>query len=282
VKDVESNESFKAVTNLQDFSEKVIVITGASSGIGQELALALSAVACNLVLIGRDAGRLEQALARTGSNGARVMTIAADMSDAKQCEAAIGKAVAAFGSIDHLFCNAGSAMKGFFGDAEHPHAAVEMMENNYNSVVYSCFYSLPHLTRSKGHITVTGGLVGHVGLPGYAAYAASKHAVRGFIHAIRNELAGREVGITLVNPDIVRTSIRQNMLDASGRPMPLDYTEKNLMSARECAHKTLRSTLQKKAEVFLTLRCRVLILLQTFFPATLDKILLKSIGGARA
>jgi NADP-dependent 3-hydroxy acid dehydrogenase YdfG len=282
VEDVESIGSFKAVTNLQSFSQKVIVITGASSGIGQELALALSSVACDLVLIGRDAQRLEQMLARTSNNCARVMTIAADMSDGPQCEAAIEQAVSAFGSIDHLFCNAGMAMKGFFGDADHPHAAVKVMENNYNSVVYSCFYSLPHLTRAKGHITVTGGLVGHVGLPGYAAYAASKHAVRGFVHAIRNELAGRQVGITLVNPDIVRTSIRKNMLDASGRPMPLDYTEKNLMSARECADKTLRSTLQKRSEVFLTLRCKLLILLQIFSPGTLDKILRKSIGGARA
>jgi len=263
------------------FDRKVIVITGASSGIGKELALALSAVESHLVLIGRDAGRLDAVLALTNKTSRHAITIVADMSDSKQCEEAIAQAIRAFGKIDFLFCNAGTAMKGLFGDADNPQATIEVMENNYNSIVYSCFYSLPHLKKTKGHITVTGGLIGHVGLPGYAAYAASKHAVRGFVHAIRNELAGCHVGVTLVNPDIVQTSIRQNMRDASGRPAPLGYTEKNLMSAKECAYKTLQSTIERRPEVFFTFRSKLLVFLQFFLPATLDKLLIKSMGGTR-
>lgn len=261
------------------WSGKVIVITGATGGIGREIALQLAPSSPRLVLVGRDEARLSGAAQECARLGAAVYTVLADLSNQADCARAIDEAVNRFGGIDALFCVAGQAMKGGFASADAPDATVDLMRVNYGSVVYLCHRALPQLLQRQGRIAVVAGLVGHVGVPGYTAYSATKHAVVGFCRALRHELATRGVSVTLINPDTVRTGIRENMRNASGSPAPEPYGNEAVMEPADCARHAIAATEARQRECSFG-RVRLLRTLQAVLPNVLDNLLARSMKAA--
>lgn len=255
------------------YAGKVAIVTGASSGIGQALVVQLIAEGAQVFAVGRDAQRLDNLYGLTNAPVTRLVTGQFDVQDDAACRQLVDHCLGHFGRIDLVFCNAGRAMKGVFMSADSPLPCTGLMRTNYDSVVYLAFHTLAHLIQTQGHLTVTGGIVSHVGLPGFSAYCASKHAVRGFIESLRREVTGLGVTLTLVSPDTVRTAVRANMQDACGHPDPTPYGDEKLMSAEQCADKILEATRRKKRHVWLSTRARLLNCLQFAFPGLAQKIL---------
>jgi NAD(P)-dependent dehydrogenase (short-subunit alcohol dehydrogenase family) len=258
------------------FAGQVVLVTGASSGIGRELAVQLATQSAQVVLVGRDVERLAATQAACAAAGTMPHAVVGDVSDEQACRRAVAEAVAHHGRLDALFCMAGQAMKGRFRDADNAQARVRLMGANFDSVVYLCHQALPHLARSGGRVVVTAGLLGHVAVPGYAAYAAAKHAVVGFCRSLRRELASEGVAVTLVSPDTVRTSVRESMRDASGRPAPEAYGPEKTMLAVECARRILEAAARRQPELVLG-RGPLLQALQSLAPRLLDGMLGKAI-----
>ncbi|WP_443690576.1 SDR family NAD(P)-dependent oxidoreductase [Pseudomonas sp.] len=255
------------------YADKVAIVTGASSGIGQALVVQLIAEGAQVFAVGRDAERLNSLYGLTNAPVTQLATGQFDVQDEAACRQLVESCLSCFGRIDLVFCNAGRAMKGAFLSANSPLPSTGIMRTNYDSVVYLAFYTLPHLIHTQGHITVTGGIVSHVGLPEFSAYCASKHAVRGFIESLRREVTAEGVTLTLVSPDTVRTAVRANMQDACGNPDPIPYGDEKVMSAEQCAGKILDATRRKKRDVLLSTRARLLNLLQFAFPGLAQKVL---------
>lgn len=265
----------------ESFAMKVAVVTGASSGIGREIAMQLASQGAYLVLVGRDSQRLSEVVQQCTGSAATLAVVVSDLAREDECIRVIGEAVREFGRIDALFCVAGQAMKGRFADADNAQACIRIMRVNYDSTVFLCHHALPHLVERKGRIVVVGGLVGHAGVPGYSAYAAAKHAVVGFCRTLRRELMFSGVCVTLVSPDTVKTAVKDNMLDASGKPAPESYGNESAMSASQCARHVLAASLQRAPEWVLG-RGRLLQTLQAIWPRILDRLLAKTAGSTPA
>ncbi|GJP37535.1 hypothetical protein CLOM_g21935 [Closterium sp. NIES-68] len=179
----------------EDVRGKVVIITGASSGIGQEAARVYAQKGARLVL----AGRREEELRRTADmcklEGAEARVALVDVTVAAECEKLVSDTIAAFGRLDHLFNNAGMAHSFYMEEARNTEVA-QVMDVNFWGAIYPTFYALPHLRRSQGHIVVTSSVASFIPYPRMAIYNASKVALVNFFDTLRVEV-GDEVGITV-------------------------------------------------------------------------------------
>ncbi|CAI5509336.1 unnamed protein product [Closterium sp. Naga37s-1] len=200
----------------EDVRGKVVVITGASSGIGQEAARVYAQKGARLVL----AGRREEELRRTAEmckmEGAEARVALVDVTVAAECEKLINDTIAAFGRLDHLVNNAGIAHSFFMEEAKNTDVA-EVMDVNFWGAIYPTFYALPHLRRSQGHIVVTSSVASFIPYPRMAIYNAAKAALVNFFDTLRVEV-GDEVGITVATPGWVESEMTAGkFVTAEGR-----------------------------------------------------------------
>ena len=195
-------------------SRKTYLITGASTGIGAALARTWASRGDNVVLAARSEDALRE-LARLC--GSRALAVPTDVTDPKQCEAMVKAAVDRFGGLDVLVNNAGISMWARFRDVTDLSLVERIMRVNYLGTVYSTHYALPHLLASKGLVVGISSLTGKTGVPTRSGYAASKHAMQGFLDSIRIELRGTGVGVLVVSPGFVKTDIRSKVLGTDGK-----------------------------------------------------------------
>ena len=170
------------------YAGKVVVVTGASQGIGKALCLELAAQRPRLVLAARDAAALEAVAAECRARGAETLVVPTDVGDEAACRALVERAVERFGGVDVLVNNAGMGMLARFEDVTDLSLYERLMRVNYLGSVYPTFYALPHLKRSRGQIVAVSSLAGLNGVPMRTAYAATKHAQMGFFDSLRIEL----------------------------------------------------------------------------------------------
>ena len=182
------------------FTNRVIVITGASSGIGRALARELAVERPRLVLAARDAERLEEVAADCERLGAETLVVPTDVTRPEECGRMIDQCVARFGGVDVLVNNAGRAMWARFDELDDLAVMADIMHVNYLGCVYGTHFALPHLKRSRGLVVAVASISGIVGAPMLSGYSASKHAVIGFFESLRIELAASGVGVTIVAP----------------------------------------------------------------------------------
>jgi len=195
--------------------DKALWITGASSGIGEALALEASRRGALVVLSGRD----EAALARTAGRCAvgRTAILPFDLSSGKERIEAAAKVPSFFGRIGCLILNAGVSQRSRFADTS-PEVFDLILETNFKASVDLCRSVLPEmLARGSGSIACVSSIAGLMGAPWRTAYSASKHALGGFFSALRAELSGKGIRITMVFPGFVRTDISRNALEGDGR-----------------------------------------------------------------
>ena len=199
------------------YAGKVVVVTGASQGIGKALCLELAPQGPRLVLAARDAGALERVAAECRPAGAETLVVPTDVADESACRALVAKVVERFGALDVLVNNAGIGMLARFEDVTDLSLYERLMRVNYLGSVYPTAYALPHLKRSGGQIVAVSSLAGLSGVPMRTAYAATKHAQMGFFDSLRVELRGTGVSVTVIAPYFVQSEIRRRSPGPDGR-----------------------------------------------------------------
>jgi|SRR5690606_30487437 len=234
------------------FIDRVIVITGASEGIGRALACELAPDRPRLVLCARNAARLEEAAAACRASGAEVLTVQADLSSQEACQRLIDRAVERFGAIDVLVNNAGITMWSRLDEMQNLSALEHVMRVNYLSAAFVTHAALPHLKKSRGLIVAVASLAGLTGVPERTGYAASKHAMVGFFESLRIELAGSAVDVTLVAPDFVVSQIHRRALGPDGKPLgSTPMQESHIMTAERCAQ-LMRRAMERRQRLLIT------------------------------
>jgi len=266
------------------FRDNVVVLTGASAGIGHQLALQLAAQGARLVLAARDATKLEETAAACRALGAAAIAVPTDVGDEARCKALVERAVAEYGRIDTLVNNAGIGMWARFDEMTDLSPFERIMRVNYLGSVYPTFYALPHLKKTRGRIVSVNSLTGRTGVPTRSGYAASKHAAAGFFDTIRIELDGTGVTVTQVFPGFVATEIRERAFGPDGLPLGEGNSpvrEAEVMTAEECARQTLAAAAARKRELIMTLRGKIGARLKLLAPALVDRIAAKAIARGK-
>ncbi len=256
---------------MHSFAGQSIVITGASTGIGRELALTLAPEKPCLVLAARSAERLAEVAAQCDALGAQTLVVPTDVTDEGQCRELMQQAALRFGGIDVLVNNAGRAMWSRFDELADLAPLEEVMRLNYLGSVCCTYYALPHLKRSRGCLVAMASVAGLTGVPLLSGYSASKHAVIGFFESLRIELAASGVSVTIVAPDWVQSEILERSLDAQGRPLgysPLD--QKHMLRADRAADRIKRGIARRERLVLMSARSKSLGWGKLLFPWLVD------------
>ncbi|ATB45252.1 SDR family oxidoreductase [Corallococcus macrosporus] len=258
---------------------KTVVITGASAGIGEALAVVLAGRGANLVLAARNEEALQRVKARCEAAGGRAVVVPTDVGDAEACRLLVERAVEAFGGIDVLVNNAGVTMDARVDEVKDLSLFDRLMRINYLGAVYCTHHALPHLKARRGLVVAVSSLTGKTGVPNRSGYAASKHAMHGFFDSLRIELRGTGVDVTVVCPGFVATHIRDNALGADGQPVRRSKHDESAgnMDVDTCVAITLKAMERREREVVMTTKARIAQFLKLVAPGVVDRIAAKAI-----
>jgi len=263
--------------------QQVIVITGASDGIGAEMALQLATThgaRLALVLAARTAATLQTVAAQCQALGARCLAVPTDVSEQAQCQALVAATIAAFGRMDVLINNAGISAQALFAEvkADDLQWYERLMRINLWGSVWCTHAALPHLQASRGRIVAVSSLAGLIGVPGRTAYSASKFAMTGFFEALRAELVGAGVSVTTAYPGVVLTNIRSHGLNAAGVAAGSSgLKEDKAMGVQECAALILRGMERREREVVMTASGKLGRFLKLIWPAAVERMALNAL-----
>jgi short-subunit dehydrogenase len=255
------------------FTDKIVVITGASSGIGKALALAALQRGAKVAVCARNLQKLQESY--QGTNKEKLLLFAADVSREEDCRAFIDAVMQKWGRIDALINNAGISMRALFEDADTK-VIRELMDINFWGTVYCTKYAVSSIRENKGVIAGVSSIAGYRGLPARTGYSASKFAMQGFLEALRTELLHTGAHVMWVSPGFTASNIRNVARGADGHAQgetPLD--EGKLMSAEACADIILDSMEKRKRTVVMTGQGKLTVLMNKLFPALADKLVYK-------
>ena len=253
------------------FADKVIVITGASEGIGAELARQLSRDRPKLVLAARRLDALQAVAAQCEALGAKTFVKVADVSIEADCRSLIAHAVDTFGGIDVLVNNAGISMHANFDEIADTGVYEQLMRINLMGSIWPTHAALAHLKSSKGLVVAVASLAGLIGVPGRTTYCATKFAQTGFFEALRVELAPDGVAVCIVYPGVVATEIRRNGWNAQGQPAGVSgVNELGAMSVKECAARIVAAIRLRKREEVMTAKGKLGRWIKLIAPKKLD------------
>jgi short-subunit dehydrogenase len=239
---------------MSHFKDKVIVVTGASEGIGRALCLALAPQGPRLVIAARNEARLLDLKCEAEAKGAQVLMVPTDVTQEASCKKLIRATIEKCGGLDVLVNNAGGTMWTTFEDLTDTSVFEKLMRLNYLGSVYCTHYALPYLKQSKGLIVAVASVAGLIGVPTRTGYAASKHAMFGFFNSLRLELDGTGVDVTMVAPDYVLSEIHRRALGPDGKPLGKSpMQEDKIMTAQTCAAMIVRA-MEKRSRLLLTSR----------------------------
>ena len=200
---------------MSSFKDKHIVITGASSGIGQALAVEFAKLGSQVSICARNQEKLRETCALVEAEGAQCHPFIADVSQQSDCEGFIASSIENFGAIHVLINNAGVSMRALFEDVEIS-VLREIMDINFWGTVYCTKAALPSVLETHGTLVAISSVTGFKGLPGRTAYAASKFALHGFYESLRMEHHKRDLHVMISCPGWTSTNIRRGALTASG------------------------------------------------------------------
>lgn len=251
------------------FQNKVIVITGASSGIGKALADIFLAQGALVALCARNLSKLQEAFPE--ADNSRLLLQAVDVSQEAQVAAFIDNVVQRWGRVDALVNNAGISMRALFEDVDLD-VLRNLMGINFWGTVYPCKFALPHILASQGIIVGVSSIAGYRGLPARSAYSSSKFAMQGFLEALRTELLYTGVHVMWVSPGFTASNIRNTALSADGsaqQETPLD--EGKLMSAEECAARIVTAMTKRKRTLVMTFQGKLAVWLNKLIPSFVDR-----------
>ena len=237
--------------NSKYFKDKVIIVTGASSGIGLATARLFASQDSKVVMAARSIDKLEQFRAEM-PNPENVLCVRTDVSVEQDCKNLIEETVKKFGHIDFLVNNAGISMRAMFIDLDLD-VIKRLMDTNFWGTVYCTKYALPYLLKSKGSVVGVISTAGYLGLPGRTGYSASKFAIRGFLSTLRVEHRYDGLHVMVFAPGFTASNIRNTALLADGSHQGMTpRNEDKMMTAERVAQRMAYGIRFRKNEMLLT------------------------------
>ncbi|XP_023121134.1 dehydrogenase/reductase SDR family member 7B [Amphiprion ocellaris] len=260
----------------------VVVITGASSGLGKECARVFHAAGARLVLCGRDASRLQQVVQELTASSTDTQqqtytpsTVIFDLADADTVDRAAEEILKCYGQVDVLINNAGISYRGNILET-HISVQRDVMETNYFGTVALTQALLPSMVRRRsGHIVVISSVQGKIAIPYRSAYAASKHATQAYFDCLRAEIERYQIPVTVISPGYIRTNLSVNAVTGDGSKYGVvDKTTASGRDPRDVAQLVLKAVRQRSKDVIVAgLVPNVAVYLRTLWPALFFKIM---------
>ncbi|KXK37511.1 MAG: short-chain dehydrogenase/reductase SDR [Bacteroidetes bacterium OLB9] len=260
--------------NLKKFNGEVVIITGASSGIGKACAFEFADNGALVVLAARRENELKKVEAEIKKRGGEAYSVKTDVKNIEDCKNLVDKTIEKYRKIDVLINNAGISMRANFEDLNLS-VIKELMDTNFYGAVYCTKYALPYLLKQKGTIIAISSISGLTPLPGRTGYCASKYAVDGFFNTLRLENIKKGLNVLVVHPGFTSSNIRKAALNKLGLPQnetPRD--ENKMMSSKEVAGIIVKATLNRKRDLTLTLQGKLTVWLYKNFPRLTDWLII--------
>ena len=261
---------------MREFKDKIIWITGASSGIGEALALEFAKRGARLILSARREDELKRVAALTKLPELDLMVLPFDLGDTKNATALAAQVINKFGRVDILINNGGYSQRS---------AAIEtsieidrqLMEVNYFSYVALTKAVLPYMKRQKnGHIVAVSSIAGKFGFYLRTSYSAAKHAIHGFFDSLRLETEGLGIKTLIVCPGKIKTNVSLNAVTATGTAHnKMDESHEDAMSAEECARQIISGILSNKEEIYIGGKEILMVKIKRFFPKLFGRLIRK-------
>lgn len=259
-----------------NFKDKVVWITGASSGIGEALALELASRGARLVLSARREEELARVGKLTGLPELDLLLLPFDLGNTSQATALAAQIINKFGRIDLLINNGGYSQR---SEAMNTAETIDrqLMEVNYFSYVNLTKAVLPYMKRQKsGHIVVISSIAGKFGFYLRSSYSAAKHALHGFFESLRLETEQYGINTLIVCPGKVKTNVSNNAVTSTGeKHNEMDPSHANAMSAEQCAREIIKGIVNNKEEVLIGGKEILIVYIRRFFPALFRKLIRK-------
>ena len=257
---------------MRKLKDKRIIITGASSGIGRELAKQLAAEGCRLVINARRKDRLEELATELAGAGAQCVIVDGDVTESSVRDRMLVAAKEHFGGLDILINNAGVGAMGRFDEASEERLR-QVFEVNFFAVAEFMRESLGLLKAGNEPVIVNlSSVLGHRAVPLKSEYCASKFAIHGLSDAIRAELSRDGVDLLLVSPSTTDSEFFDAAIDD---PTKRDWKKGGAMSPEVVATRTLRAIKKRRHEIILTFGGRILVWLDRMIPGVANRIIAK-------
>lgn len=258
------------------FNNKVVWITGASSGIGEALVQAFAAQGANLVLSARRAEELERVKNTAGLKDLNSLILPLDLAETSNVKALTEQVISKFGRIDILINNGGISQRALTKDTLLE-TDRKIMEVNFFGTVALTKSVLPYMLKQKsGHIIAMSSIAGKFGFYLRSAYSASKHALHGFFESLRMEIHNDNVKVLIVCPGKIKTNISINAVTGEGsKHNKMDESTEQGLSAEECAKQILRAIEAGKEEIFVGGKELNAVWLKRLFPGLFSKMIRK-------
>lgn len=253
--------------------DKIVIITGASSGIGKALATEFARRGANLILGARQYVTLcEISESLQKEFGVKAVAVACDVTDEQNCVQLIKQAVLTFGQVDVLVNNAGISMRALFNDVDLK-VLKTLMDVNFWGTVYCTKYALPEILKTKGSIVGVSSIAGYKGLPGRTGYSASKFAMNGFLDSLRVENLKTGVHVMTACPGFTASNIRNTALEKDGKQQKeSSLDEEKMMTAEEVAKTIIDGVENRARTLIMTGQGKLTVTLSKILPALLDKL----------
>jgi short-subunit dehydrogenase len=251
---------------------KVVIITGGTSGIGKALAFEFGNKGSKIVITGRNESALSQTITELQKNNIDCLGLCLDVSKEADNETLAVETIKKYKQIDVLINNAGISMRALFSETT-VEVIRQVMNINFYGAVYATKACLPYITAQKGSIVGISSIAGWRGLPGRTGYSASKFALQGFLEALRTELLYEGVHVLTACPGFTASNIRKTALAKNGAAQgesPRD--EQKMMSAEEVATHIYKAVTKRKKFLLLTTQGIFTVWLNKFFPSLMDKL----------
>ncbi|OMO84215.1 Short-chain dehydrogenase/reductase SDR [Corchorus capsularis] len=261
----------------ENLAGKVVLITGASSGIGEHLAYQYARRGARLALVARRAHRLQEVADGCEILGSpETVYILGDVSNIDDCKRSVDATVNHFGRLDHLVTNAGVAPVCLFEDYDDITKGSPAMDINFWGSVYCTYFAQQHLKKSKGKIIVIASAAGWLHTPRMSFYSASKAALISFYETLRIEF-GIQIGITIATPGLIRTEMTEGKFLSKEGKLEMDQEMKEVQvsvmpqeSAENCAREIVDSACRGEKYVTVPTWTRTTLLWRVFWPEIID------------
>lgn len=252
--------------------DKTVVITGASSGIGEAMAREYAAMGARVVLGARNGDKLKELCESIEAAGGAAAWRQTDVTKADDCKALIDTAVDRFGGVDVMICNAGISMRALFDDLDLS-VLHRLMDVNFWGTVYCTKYALPWLQKSRGSLVGISSVAGIHGLPGRTGYSASKFAMTGFLETIRVENLKKGLHVMVACPGFTASNVRFSALTADGSQQgATPRKEEKMMTPEQVAHIVARGIAHRKRLCLMEIEGRATHFVKKFAPALVDRL----------
>ena len=252
--------------------DKVVIITGGSSGIGKALAAEFGAHGSKILITGRNQVDLDNTVVELTAKGVLIFGLRADVSQIEDNRKMADEAIRRYGTIDVLINNAGISMRALFEEA-NVDVIEKVMNINFFGVVYATKYCLPEIIRNKGSIIGISSIAGFRGLPGRTGYSASKFALNGFLEALRLELNPTGTHVLTACPGFTSTNIRKRALTKDGSVQGESPREEgSMMTAEECARYIYAATIKRRRTLVLTTQGKLAVFMNKWLPGLADRV----------